>query len=147
MEKELVKLITVDPGVKKSAIALWSYQDELLFADDLSNSEVTRILIKLRSVRLLVETPVLYLYQRKKHKDVGDLARVAKCFKAISKRGEGVQPSVWKGQVPKKVHGARIIEALKKEEIEKAMSIKNHNTIDAVGIGLWALGRLSRGGR
>ena len=56
---------------------------------------------------------------------------------------ELVRPATWKGQVPKKIMNNRIIATLTKAEQQlvhdKVRS--NHNAIDAVGIGLWALRR------
>jgi len=145
-ESQPIKLVSIDPGVKKSAIALWDKEGKLLFADDLPNAQVVRLLRQIRTSRLVVETPVLYPTQRAKHKDVKDLAKVARVFKSFVPKGVGVKPSVWKGQVPKKIHGNRILLALDKEELLRVASIGNHNTIDAIGIGLWALGRIKRGG-
>ena len=58
-----------------------------------------------------------------------------------------VFPHIWKGSVPKAIHQRRIRSKLLDSEIrvldkcEVAESYL-HNTVDAVGIGLWALGRL-----
>ena len=48
-----------------------------------------------------------------------------------------VRPRAWKGTVPKKVMYNRILAKVKDFEYTKIKSVKNHNTIDAVGIGLW----------
>ena len=62
---------------------------------------------------------------------------------------EFVLPSVWKGGVPKGPHQERIVNALfpkEKEVLDVGLSrikAKTHHSevIDAVGIGLWAVGR------
>jgi len=141
-----IDLVTIDPGVHKSAIALWG-GGRLLFADDLKNPEVFRVVDRVGAVRLVIESPVLYPTKRKQHKDVGDLLAVVNKIKALAVQARGVSPAEWKGQVPKKIHGDRIFNELTKEEILAVVSIKNHNTIDAIGLGLWVLGRLGRGGR
>lgn len=58
-----------------------------------------------------------------------------------------VDPNEWKGSVPKVIHQKRILAVLSVEErarLPKLLKTKSHNMIDAVGIGLYHLGRLSR---
>lgn len=54
-----------------------------------------------------------------------------------------VRPATWKGQVPKRIMNNRIVNTLTSAERQlvhdKVRS--NHNALDAVGIGLWALRR------
>lgn len=61
-------------------------------------------------------------------------------------------PSVWKGQVPKPIHNQRVLACLQADELAqfaactKGLPIsKLHNVIDAVGLGLFQLGRMTRG--
>jgi hypothetical protein len=56
-------------------------------------------------------------------------------------RHETVLVNVWKGSVPKEIMNRRVLERLTAEELSR-LTTKNHNVLDAVGIGLWALGRL-----
>lgn len=55
-----------------------------------------------------------------------------------------VSARTWKGNVPKDIMGKRILAAL--SEAERAQiegkGKRMHNALDAIGIGLWALGRL-----
>lgn len=140
-----VDLLTIDPGVHKSAIALWG-GGRLLFADDIQNPAVFRLLEGLPAARLVIETPILYPTKRKQHKDVKDLLIIVKRMRSVMGKSNAIAPAAWKGQVPKKIHGMRIFNELAREEILAVASIDNHNTIDAIGIGLWVLGRLGRGG-
>jgi len=59
---------------------------------------------------------------------------------------EWVTPAQWKGHAPKEIHQPRILKALDARERELVSCVKppslRHNAIDAVGIGLFALGRL-----
>jgi hypothetical protein len=60
---------------------------------------------------------------------------------------EPVWPTTWKGSVPKDIHNDRVLEKLSPKErdvLQKSPRAKkfNHNMIDAVGIGLWKLGRM-----
>lgn len=58
-----------------------------------------------------------------------------------------VEPSVWKGRLPKEVHQPRIMLTLTPEERLIVEAVKPaslaHNAVDAVGIGLFHLGRLT----
>lgn len=86
-----------------------------------------------------------------------DLIRVATIGAAVagmlSPETTFVTPQEWKGQVPKDIMGARILRQLDPpESAVLARDMVNvppslvHNTLDAIGIGLWATGRASRGG-
>lgn len=142
----MVEVISIDPGVKKSAIAFWDEDKKLIFADDLPNQEVFGLIEKMNPKRLYVETPILYPTKRKVHADVKNLLSVARSFLNMVQVNFSIAPSSWKGQVPKKIHAVRIVSVLGEDEIKAVKSIKNHNTIDAIGIGLFALRRLGRGG-
>lgn len=59
-----------------------------------------------------------------------------------------VTPAKWKGQVPKVIHHPRIVKALTAGEVEcmdrglaDVPEGLRHNVLDAIGIGLWAVGR------
>ncbi len=59
------------------------------------------------------------------------------------------RPGDWKGQVPKSIHNARVIARLsppEREAFRRAGLPKSqeHNAIDAIGLGLTALGRMRR---
>lgn len=138
-------VLSIDPGVHKSACAI--FIDGLLtFADDLKNDQAFQLIKNTKNVVVVVETPVLYPTKRKQHKDVARLLDIAKQMIKTSKTGVGVTPSAWKGQVPKKIHNKRVLSMLSDEEKRRVVSLKNHNTVDAVGIGLWFLQRCGRGG-
>lgn len=141
-----IQLVSIDPGTKKSAIAAWNNYGQLVFADDLPNSQIRTFLNQITTARVVIETPVLYPKSRKVHKDVKRLLIIAQEFKNRVQNGEAVKPSEWKGQVPKNIHKHRILKALTQLEMRSIITPDNHNTIDAIGIGLFALGRLGRGG-
>ena len=56
-----VELVTIDPGVHKSAVALRNVDKWLLYAEDLKNNEVFPIITGVGVARVVIETPVLYL--------------------------------------------------------------------------------------
>ncbi len=78
---------------------------------------------------------------------VGELAATSRVFWFAST--QLVTPTEWKGNTPKDIHGLRIIRALSLkelavyEEVKCAASLR-HNVVDAIGLGLWRVGRLSR---
>lgn len=60
-----------------------------------------------------------------------------------------VWPTTWKHSVPKEIHNQRVLAALRDAELDllpkRPRSKKNsydHNMLDAVGMGLWKVGRL-----
>lgn len=54
---------------------------------------------------------------------------------------EWVEPRAWKGMVPKNVMFNRIIAKLSDEEYTYIHKPKDHNVVDAIGIGLWKIKR------
>jgi hypothetical protein len=59
-----------------------------------------------------------------------------------------VKPRTWKGTVPKKIHNERVLRKLSSEELDilpKRPRAKDydHNMVDAIGLGLWALQRMT----
>lgn len=65
---------------------------------------------------------------------------------ALAGQATLISPADWKGSTPKAKHQPRIIAALSAEEAALIPSgALAHNVIDAIGIGLWAVGRISGG--
>jgi hypothetical protein len=59
-----------------------------------------------------------------------------------------VEPGQWKGSTPKEIHHQRVARALRPRERERAEALAlrvaasyRHNVWDAIGLGLWWLGR------
>ena len=97
--------------------------------------------------RLVIEMPKVYPGMPNTDlNDLLDLAAVVGGLLEVIYYNEArlVHPQEWKGQVPKKVMNARVLSKLSSAEqatIEYA-GAKTHNTLDAVGILLYDLGRL-----
>lgn len=109
---------------------------------------------------LVIEEP--QVYQGNNSDDADDLIQLAGTVGAVCQLAVGnriniearkirtIKPRVWKGQVPKKTMVDRIWHRLSPKERERIsfpssggpMHGLNHNVMDAVGIGLWACGRL-----
>jgi hypothetical protein len=102
---------------------------------------------------LVIECPQVYPGS-KKRVDPNDLIKLARGVGRVEERAmlRGIRvhivlPHAWKGSVPKDVFAGRIIGHMRPEEAAilgaiKVSNSKLHNVIDAVGLGLWKLGRL-----
>lgn len=151
-------MICIDPGVKACGVAafcgrgvlrhavyvpvehLEDYLDDLLYGQNL----VLRY-----GQNLIIEMPRIYPGSGQQKGDLNDLLDLAsvvglcESFYNPTQR-ERVFPAQWKGQVPKKIMTARILSKLTPAERVCIQSVgaKDHNIIDAIGIGLWKLSRL-----
>ena len=138
--------LTIDPGLHNCAIAAWDEKKRLIYADNLPTAQVVLLVDKhAPPAKLWVEVPVLYPKKRTTHYQVERLLELANALKRAAD-GVGVVPSAWKAQIPKTIHKSRILGNLDPVEFRVIVSPADHNTIDAIGIGLWALGRSGRGG-
>jgi len=107
-----------------------------------------------REGQLVIEIPQVYRVGKSKG-DPNDLIKVAvqagQWIERAKLYGASVYrhlPQEWKGQVPKNVHHERILAALSPAEsarIPKLPKADAHNMLDAIGLGLFHLGRISRG--
>ncbi len=154
----------VDPG-KDTGWAV--FVDGILYAAGLSFGpfdeiaedvalEMRRVL-RLRATRgigpieSVIEVPQVYPQRRWKG-DPNDLIGVALIAGAVghaladSGNVEFVKPHEWKGNAPKKVGVGQTLGCLTDDERRilddsGVINSKKHNMIDAVGLGLWKLGR------
>jgi hypothetical protein len=102
-----------------------------------------------RNDALVTEYPQVYRGPRQKG-DPADLIELTGVAGAISgvlqaETSRGFLPREWKGATPKTVHNARVLARLTADEktaIDATPPSLIHNVIDAVGIGLFYLGRL-----
>lgn len=136
-------MITIDPGVHKSAFAWWTSLGQL--------STVAYYKLEDPSVGLMVGRPIIevpQVYQGRAQKgDPNDLitlavevGRIGACFIGGF---ELIRPRTWKGTVKKEIMTKRILSKLTPTEMDVLGVLRqNHNVVDAVGIGLWKLGRL-----
>lgn len=100
---------------------------------------------------VLIEVPRWYPHD---HSDVNDLldlsvfvGELKRSYEAQGYQAELVWPRTWKGNVPKKITNNRTLAALTPDEVAllprrpRAKDFDN-NMLDAIGLGLWKLGRL-----
>lgn len=103
-----------------------------------------------------VEFPQIYSGPQKgiDMNDLLDIAGVASACMATVAAWLAIQdsdcrwslPAGWKGNIKKEIMTNRILASLTDAERGLIVSAgaKDHNTVDAVGVGLWQLGRLNR---
>ena len=148
-------LLAVDPGVRCMGWAL--FLNGILVEVGLSRAktledQISSMTLPKAPDGLVIEEPQVY----QGAKQVGspdDLIRLAMVAGAVMARAACfkdvetilVKPAGWKGQVPKDIMSTRIMRKLSDKERSLVVAIMpkglRHNAIDAVGIGLWALGR------
>jgi len=102
--------------------------------------------------RVVIEVPRWYPHEHKVDvNDLLDLGQKAGWLKGfyedLGAETEYVYPRTWKGTVPKDIHNERVLQKLSSAELsvlqKKPRATKfDHNMVDAVGIGLWKLGRM-----
>lgn len=98
---------------------------------------------------LVIERPTIYPRSKARPADIVTLAINAGMHagRASSLTSiHWVEPRTWKGQVRKKIHHSRIVKLLSEDEkcVLRRLGVtegKAHNVLDAVGLGLWKLGR------
>lgn len=136
-------MISIDPGKNAAGIAEWA-GPKLIRAYYAPRNEWHRLRC---DTAIWVERQ----YLTKDHPRPGDiveLAYAAGLCAGLSTSTGGtiteVLPIRWKGNVPKPIMTKRILSKLDQTELAaiERVGYKDHNTIDAIGIGLYALGRL-----
>lgn len=156
-----VHLLAVDPSLTCTGWARFfcgSLQGCGLIRPDRGDPFASRVSLAGHAFRgvsvdiLVIEWPQVYRATRSKG-DPNDLLAVAGVAGGVLSQVTALQrtltpkPAEWKGQVPKEIHNARVLARL--DDAERALvdgagpaSLLN-NAIDAVGLGLWALGRMA----
>ena len=155
---EVTRLLAVDPGTHVSGWA--NFVDARLVAcgcwragglyEMLSKILMAREKFSLSfNERTVVERPQVY-NQRKWKGDPNDLvgvALVAGAVAALFPPADFVLPHAWKGSAPKDVVEKRVRKTLAPDELQLVAGAKKSDVWDAVGVGLWALGRYDKSGR
>lgn len=153
-------ILSVDPSVRSAGVAVFDNRTliaahRVTIAKADGEDPVNRwrrmalkiVLLAPEGVRTLIaERP--QIYQRGGGRTKGDpndllgLAGVVGALAAYLPLVEvrSVLPATWKGQVSKEPMSTRILMALSPEE--RALVPPSHDAIDAIGIGLHAIGRL-----
>jgi hypothetical protein len=144
-----MSIICVDPGKKAGWAA---FEGQKLKLCCLWAYEPLEIHTWSRATHFLVERPVIYPRSKARPRDIITLALLAGRAAAVLgwERVVWVEPRKWKGTIDPDAMTIRIIKALTDEEraiyfaaADKVAESYRHNIADAIGIGLWKLGRLT----
>lgn len=159
-------LVAIDPGVKKCAIAVFGegYLTNAFYVTtkqthvaEGANEMVNKMLARvghLLNIRVVVERPKIYPTSHVDPNDINDLSFVAGTFYGLRRNSTAYLPAEWKGQVPKPVHHKRLSEYFEAHGTVDEMGVwtninklkKDHDLRDAVGLGLFHLGIVGKGG-
>lgn len=145
----MTDVLSIDPGVHRVGLALFEDQG-LAFAAMFPVPDGP--FDYPRAPRVLLEVPRIYPASRQKG-DPNDLLALARIvgrlqehYLAAGADVELVEPRTWKGTLPKEAMTERIrgrLSAAERARVAPVARSLEHNVLDAVGIGLHALGRLS----
>ena len=148
-------LLAIDPG--KSHFGYSVFADGRLIAcgtpENVDPTTLANIAIGLYGyykrqpntcVAVVMEVPQNYLRSRRVKSLEGLVALCAAVDRAVQVKAF-YQPKMWKGQVPKPAHHRRLCRVLTGAELD-LWGTADHNAKDAIGIGLFHLGRTSKGG-
>lgn len=157
-------LLAIDPGVHQSAVAAFDLEDNV-YAYSVLVRPGEVLPARLRSTgiavgRIVIEKP--RSYPKASAIDNNDLIDLALAGGIVAGRIAGacydapiteLPPATWKGQVPKPIHHERLQRLLSDAELQHIQrdmapipASLQHNLWDAIGLGLYALGRTGRGG-
>ena len=97
------------------------------------------------AAELVIEVPTSYPGHTATEPTLERMRRTAAAVARPWSLKRQVEPREWKGNVPKEIHHARALAALLPHEVA-LWSADDHDVRDAIALGLWAVGRLQRGG-
>ena len=153
-------LVSLDPGKRVCGVAIWDgVTGRLMRAAAVdSGSAAGSPHAMLRAVMeyvgdygpvpvlWVIEQPKRYRVKRATHEGVKSLEDVLDLVRSACTVAASYMPFVWKSTVPKAIHQRRFARALAPAELIGAEDW-DHNAWDAVGLGLYALGRTDNAGR
>jgi hypothetical protein len=160
-------LVSIDPGIGKTnatGVAIWRDDGSMLSCFGVRPG-AQRLEARVRGVvattrmhieghiegslprDVVIEIPRIYLGKGKGDlNDLIDLAVLAGGLSTLGTSAYFVTPSEWKGQTPKDVMAVRVRAKLTPQELAlfnacDCPASLRHNVLDAIGIGLWKIGR------
>lgn len=142
-------LIAIDPGTitgwalfleGRLEVCGWTNPARWTTLVDVAGCDIPRGITR----NVVIEEPTIYPHSKADPNDIMKLQlKVGQLKNIFESRGFSVtlvQPRTWKRQVKKKVHHPRILKRLEPAEYIIARD-QRHDVLDAVGLGLWKLGR------
>lgn len=142
----MVPFVSIDPGVVYCACAWWF--DKALDEVDIVHREtwVQDLRHDGYGTMAIIERPQIYRHGKAKTKDVEGLLIASGEIASQFDQVVWYRPAMWKGQQSKTAHHKKIRAALTQEELkvlEKRSKTELKHILDAVGLGLFHLGRLT----
>lgn len=140
-----MSMLCVDPGVSYYAWAC--YDRQKLVACGLKQGTEPLPRGTNPSSTFVIESQFIDRHSRVKTSDVIALAQAAGRIAALHPAAIWYTPNQWKGSVPKRVHQKRVLAALTEAEralLEGRPKKELVQVLDAIGLGLFHLGRLGR---
>lgn len=158
------RLLSIDLGVRYIGAAWWA-DGRLVVAERVAaprtrtDGEARRLLARELLARaevldpdgdaaIVCETPQNYGSRASCYADLDRMrgtATILRAWLGPSSRWRMVLPREWKGNVPKRVHHERVRDQLDAAEAA-VVQWGDLDVLDAVALGLWAVGRVGRGG-
>jgi hypothetical protein len=137
-------LVAIDPG---TVTGFASFRERVLVSAGFGPFEVISLPL---APRVVLEVPRVYPVSKGDPNDLITLAMIAGEIRHRY-RVQGIEvrevwPRTWKGNVPKDVHHKRVLKCLSAAELvvipKRPRGGDDHNCLDAIGLGLWALERM-----
>lgn len=137
-----MRLLALDPGAKTGAAVFVRSDSEgwtLLGARTCSPDDVSRLPWGPVNV-VVIENPEIYARSKARPRDILKLARIVGRYEErfLGSTIRLVTPHEWKGSIDGDIMTKRILASLNAVEARLCAGV-DHNAIDAVGIGKWAL--------
>lgn len=108
-------------------------------------TDLATLVWALEGCKVVAEWPQDYAQGRDAHEDLSTLREMVEGVEtATGVKARRILPRAWKGNVPKIVCAQRVVAALGLHEA-LALLDRGEDTYDAVGVGLFHLGRVKRG--
>jgi hypothetical protein len=133
-------LLAIDPG-KVTGLALFR-RGRLVAANAADGDTLWTLRPPCTVDQVIVERPCARMSDRGVRKINDLLALAIRAGRAAAPFGDSVtwiRPEGWKGELPKNVAAGRYLKCLDPEEL--LLVPDDHNVRDAIGLGLYALGR------
>lgn len=144
-------IMAIDPGTKATGWATF-LGDKLHEAGLVRAKDTQDMIAELKKMgwavdEVVVEYPQVYPGHRADPNDLIGLALISGAAATLGDTIRLVRPLAWKGQIPKEIHHRRIFAQLDMGEQRRINLVgvpKSliHNVNDAIGLGLWAVGRM-----
>lgn len=150
-------VVSVDLGKRVSGIAMWC--DGVLVAATEIRARPTPVAMARAlcdwvdhyvpagtRATWVVETMVEYGPTRGRRRDLAHLTKVAEALRRMVGKVVEYTANEWKGTTPKFVTAIRVQRRLSEDELDR-VDVFGKESVDALGIGLYHLGRVVRGVR